>query len=298
MTTDAALMVAARDDAAAFRELYDRYATRVHGYHLRRSRDHDAGLRPDGRDVRPGLAVAGALPRSRRRSAGPWLFGIARHVLLASVRRGALEDGACERLGVLRVARPDAQRPPSREESGSTALDEALAALPPAQARPCACASWTTSATRTWPSRSTISPEAGARARASRGLAALRDRIDSDGGHPMTTLPTRPDRARRRARARRRRPTSPRDRRRRPPRRPPPPARRRAVLLAVALAVILVPGVALAADPLISTRRTSPPACPPARWRWPARTRPARWCGRTSSTTASWRRRRRRRSRT
>jgi len=40
--TDAELLTAARDDPAAFRELYDRYVQRVHGFHLRRTRDHDA----------------------------------------------------------------------------------------------------------------------------------------------------------------------------------------------------------------------------------------------------------------
>ena len=42
MRSDAALIAAARTDAGAFRELYDRYAERVLGYHLRRSRDEDA----------------------------------------------------------------------------------------------------------------------------------------------------------------------------------------------------------------------------------------------------------------
>jgi hypothetical protein len=39
MTTDAALLAAARSDPGAFRELYDRYAARVLGYHLRRTCD-------------------------------------------------------------------------------------------------------------------------------------------------------------------------------------------------------------------------------------------------------------------
>ena len=37
MRTDAALLAAARTDPGAFRELYDRYAERVLGYHRRRS---------------------------------------------------------------------------------------------------------------------------------------------------------------------------------------------------------------------------------------------------------------------
>src|SRR5204862_535805 len=39
---DAELLRAARRDPSAFRELYDRYAARVYGYHLRRSGDADA----------------------------------------------------------------------------------------------------------------------------------------------------------------------------------------------------------------------------------------------------------------
>jgi RNA polymerase sigma-70 factor (ECF subfamily) len=40
--SDAALLAAARTDPGAFRELYDRYADRVLGYHRRRCRDEDA----------------------------------------------------------------------------------------------------------------------------------------------------------------------------------------------------------------------------------------------------------------
>ena len=42
MTSDAALLAAARSDPGAFRELYDRYAEPILGFHLRRCRDEDA----------------------------------------------------------------------------------------------------------------------------------------------------------------------------------------------------------------------------------------------------------------
>ena len=42
MKTDAEFIRAARTDARAFRELYDRYAEQVHSYHLRRTRDSHA----------------------------------------------------------------------------------------------------------------------------------------------------------------------------------------------------------------------------------------------------------------
>ena len=65
-------------------------------------------------------------------SAGPWLFGIARNLLSASVRRGRLERAACTRLGVLeRLDREPATVPP--DESWLDGLDEALAELPETQ---------------------------------------------------------------------------------------------------------------------------------------------------------------------
>ncbi|MDX6573805.1 MAG: hypothetical protein QOC86_2961 [Gaiellales bacterium] len=101
MRRDADLLVAARTDAGAFRELYERYATRIYGYHLRRSKDPSAA-----HDLTAETFAQAWLARARFRdevggTAGPWLFGIARHVLLASVRQRRMELAACERLGVL-----------------------------------------------------------------------------------------------------------------------------------------------------------------------------------------------------
>src|SRR4051812_47715335 len=98
--TDAELLAAARTDASAFRALYDRYAARVLRYHERRTADPDAA-----HDLTAETFAQAWLSRSRFRdqaggSAGPWLFAIARHVLLASVRRHALEQSACRRLGL------------------------------------------------------------------------------------------------------------------------------------------------------------------------------------------------------
>lgn len=125
MRSDAALIAAARTDPGAFRELYDRYADRVLGYHLRRSHDEDAA-----HELTAETFAQAWLVRTRFRdecdgTAGPWLFGIARNVLLVSVRRRALEASARQRLGML-VERPDAQ-PDERWLDG---LDEALDALP------------------------------------------------------------------------------------------------------------------------------------------------------------------------
>ena len=101
MTSDAALLRASRTDAAPFRALYERYAERVYGFHLRRTRDEHVAL-----DLTAETFAQAWLARSRFRdeaggSAGPWLFGIARNLLAQSVRRRAVELSACERLGVL-----------------------------------------------------------------------------------------------------------------------------------------------------------------------------------------------------
>jgi RNA polymerase sigma factor (sigma-70 family) len=127
--SDAALLAAARTDAGAFRELYDRYAERVLGYHLRRCRDEDAAHELTAETFAQAWLVRARFRDECGGSAGPWLFGIARNVLLASVRRRRLEDGARERLGML--ATP-ALEP---EESWLEGLDEALDELPDSQRR-------------------------------------------------------------------------------------------------------------------------------------------------------------------
>ena len=101
MKTDAELIKAARTDAAAFRELYDRYAGQVHGYHLRRTHDPHAA-----HDLTAETFAQAWLARRRFRDragglAGPWLYGIARNLLAQSVRRRRIELAACERIGLL-----------------------------------------------------------------------------------------------------------------------------------------------------------------------------------------------------
>ena len=85
MRTDAELLRAARTDPHAFRELYDRHASRVYGYHLRRSGDDGAA-----HDLTAETFAQAWLSRRRFRdraagSAEPWLFWVARHVLFPSV---------------------------------------------------------------------------------------------------------------------------------------------------------------------------------------------------------------------
>ena len=128
MKSDATLLREARNHGGAFRELYERYAARVYGYHLRRSKDSHAA-----HDLTAETFAQAWLSRARFRdeaagSAGPWRYAIARHVLLASVRRQRLERTAGERLGIFERL----DREPSHAEPDPTWL-EVLDGLPEGQ---------------------------------------------------------------------------------------------------------------------------------------------------------------------
>ena len=179
MKSDANLLAAARTDASAFRALYDRYAERIHGFHLRRTRDADAAF-----DLTAETFAQAWLSRGRFRdeaggSAGPWLYAIARHVLSASVRRRRLEITACERLGVLeRLDREPAAAEP--QESWVDGLDDALADLPAAQREAIELRIVGDLAYHEVAASLGTTPRA-ARVRVSRGLATLRRRLTEVG---------------------------------------------------------------------------------------------------------------------
>jgi RNA polymerase sigma-70 factor, ECF subfamily len=129
--TDAQLLSESETDPTAFRELYDRYAEAIAGYLRRRTRDEQAAL-----DLTAETFAQAWLSRRRFRdelegNAGPWLFAIARHKLLVSVRRAEIATRARARLA---VELPPAEAPPSDPtETWLEGLDEALADLPEAQ---------------------------------------------------------------------------------------------------------------------------------------------------------------------
>jgi RNA polymerase sigma factor (sigma-70 family) len=169
--TDADLLAAARTDPAAFRALYDRYAARVLRYHERRTHDADAA-----HDLTAETFAQAWLARERFRdkaggSAGPWLFAIARHVLLASVRRRALEQSACRRLG-LELSGTTTEP----EERWLDGLDEALAELPETQREAIRLRVEDDLGYDDVAASLGTTPEA-ARVRVHRGLAALRNRL-------------------------------------------------------------------------------------------------------------------------
>jgi RNA polymerase sigma factor (sigma-70 family) len=133
MTSDASLLASARSDPDAFRELYDRYADRIHAYFARRTGDRDAALELTAETFAQAWLVRARFRDEADGSAAPWLFGIARNVLLMTLRRGALERRAAERLGVLeRLDRPSTSSV-MPDETWADGSDELLDSLPAAQ---------------------------------------------------------------------------------------------------------------------------------------------------------------------
>ncbi len=100
MKSDAELIRAAVDDPDAFRFLYDRYAARLHAFFTRRTGSADVAL-----DLTAETFAQAWVSKRRFRdeaggSAGPWLFTIARRVLIRSVSRRRVENTMLERLQV------------------------------------------------------------------------------------------------------------------------------------------------------------------------------------------------------
>jgi RNA polymerase sigma-70 factor (ECF subfamily) len=97
--SDAELLIASRDDPAAFRELYDRWADRLLAYFYRRVLDPEVAA-----DL---LAETFAVAFERRRRfrdvgrpGATWLYGIAARELSHWFRRQRVEQRAVRRLGL------------------------------------------------------------------------------------------------------------------------------------------------------------------------------------------------------
>jgi RNA polymerase sigma factor (sigma-70 family) len=168
--SDAKLLVASDKDAAAFRALYNRYADRLTSYHLRRCRDEQAALDLTAETFAQAWCARRGFRDEAGGSAGPWLYGIARNVLLQSVRRQRMEDGARQRLGMLEPAHPSAVAP---EQSWLDGIDELLDELPADQRSALELRVLEDLPYEGVASRLSITPE-NARTRVHRALTALR----------------------------------------------------------------------------------------------------------------------------
>lgn len=131
--TDANLIARSRHDAAAFSAFYERYTVAIYRYHLRCVHDPDAA-----HDLTAETFAQAWVARTRFRdeaggSAAPWLYGIARNIVLMSVRRRRIERTGLERLGMLEDPAAVSQGEHEPDERWLDELETALDELPAAQ---------------------------------------------------------------------------------------------------------------------------------------------------------------------
>lgn len=180
MRSDAELILAAREDPDAFRVFYDRYAEQVNRFFRRRTGDREAAL-----DLTAETFARAWIARERFSdlaggSAGPWLFAIARRLLIAAVERRRLELRAIK---ALRVEHPLATHEPQPNRSWLDGLDadleEAFTDLPREQRQAVALRVLGGLPYAAIGNRLGCSPTA-ARIRVSRGLKRLRARLETN----------------------------------------------------------------------------------------------------------------------
>jgi RNA polymerase sigma-70 factor (ECF subfamily) len=181
--SDADLLRRAESDPSAFRALYERHAEAIHGYFERRTRERDAAHDLTAETFARAWESRERFDDRAGGSAAPWLYGIARNVLLMSIRRGAIERATATRLGVLERLDLPGDTTAAPEPDWADGADELLESLPPSL-------------------RSAIrlrivdeldydevadalgTTESAARVRVHRGLAALRKRLSGSKENP------------------------------------------------------------------------------------------------------------------
>ncbi|HLW96741.1 MAG TPA: RNA polymerase sigma factor [Solirubrobacteraceae bacterium] len=171
--SDADLLRAAGGDPSSFRALYERHADAIHGYFARRTREQDAAYDLTAETFARAWESRERFEDRAEGSAAPWLYGIAHHVLLMSVRKRRLERAAAERLGIL--ATSDAALEP--QEQWLDGLEELLDELPDTQRRAVELRVFDDLA-YAQVAHTLGTTEQGARVRVHRGLAALRRGIE------------------------------------------------------------------------------------------------------------------------
>ena len=124
--TDADLLAASDTDAHAFRQLYDRHAGTIHRYFARRV-DHTEAFGLVTETFAAAWLSRHRFVDQRDGDAGPWLAGIARHVLLRRLRTGRQDQRARERLDLLGA--DEGVVPPPEPPDAHPAAGEALDAL-------------------------------------------------------------------------------------------------------------------------------------------------------------------------
>jgi RNA polymerase sigma factor (sigma-70 family) len=173
--SDAELLVDSSGDPAAFRELYERYAASIHGYLQRRVGDGEAALDLTAETFAQAWQSRARFEDRYDGSTGPWLFGIARNLLLRSVRERRLIAEASARLGIT-TARSGIEPSQDWIDGLDEDLMQALEALPAMQRRAVELRVLRDQEYHQVAEDLGCSPGA-ARIRVSRGLAAMRSRL-------------------------------------------------------------------------------------------------------------------------
>jgi RNA polymerase sigma factor (sigma-70 family) len=181
--SDAEVIRSALDDPEAFRALYDRYGERVHRFFTRRTGDAEVALELTAETFAQAWVSRKKFRDLAAGSAAPWLFTIARRVLLASVARQRVERTMLERLRV--DWRPGQQAGVEPSEHWLDGLEAelaiAVAELPGGQRRAVELRVINGLPYDEIADRLSCSPTA-ARVRVSRGLAQLRARLEGSLG--------------------------------------------------------------------------------------------------------------------
>lgn len=165
-------------DAEAFGVFYARHEDAVLAFFLRRVRRADLAADLTAETFAAALGSRRTHDPDRGEPRG-WLFGIARNVLATSLRRGRVEDDARRRLGLERLVLDDAALARVEELAGAPAL-AALEDLPPDQ-RDAVAGRVVQERTYEELAAALQCSESVVRQRVSRGLRALRSRLQGEG---------------------------------------------------------------------------------------------------------------------
>lgn len=177
--SDAELLAACHSDPDAFAVFYRRYERLVAGWLVRQCRRPDLAVELTA-EVFAAAYLAAPRFHAGPEPAGAWLLGIARNLLLRSLRRDRTESSARRRLGVERLDMSDESLEALQRLADEPAL-ALLGELPVDQREAVRARVIEELDYAELASRAEVT-EAAARKRVSRGLAALRRRMDQQGG--------------------------------------------------------------------------------------------------------------------
>jgi RNA polymerase sigma-70 factor (ECF subfamily) len=183
LRSDAQLIAASLADPDVFRDLYDRYAMRLHSFFLRRTGGSDAAVDLTAETFAQAWRGRRSFRDRAGGSAGPWLFTIARRLLIRSVARCRIETTMVERLQVELSAwdRDRVSPEPSWLDGIDDDIEAALDQLPRDQRRAVELRvleelPYATIAERLGCTTTAV------RIRVSRGLATVRSRLEGSQG--------------------------------------------------------------------------------------------------------------------